>query len=164
MVYKASSRKLTEATEQQQANEHEVDFLAGRKNLNTLGEDVTITEFNLPSADQTYMTVDDDDAEVAHVKASKPGPSLAKPPLKSALKKTSTIETAAKTGSAATLSTAPVKGRITLAEKKKREVRDATHYDDFSLYTLTQSMPSPRRKPLKSSSLCHWSIEVVVMW
>lgn len=75
------------------------------------------------SGDQTYMTQDDDDAELLQRKSTKAAAATVKPPLKSALKKTAAeIEVKSRAASNTTTASVPTKGRITLAEKKKREV------------------------------------------
>jgi hypothetical protein len=90
----------------------------------TMGDETVaaVTGF-AASGDQTYMTQDDDDAELLQRKPTKAAVATVKPPLKSALKK-SVSEAEVKSRAASNTATAsvPAKGRITLAEKKKREV------------------------------------------
>jgi hypothetical protein len=92
--------------------------------LSNTGEDTILagTGAAAGTGDQTYMTQDDDDAELLQRKPTKPATAAAKPPLKSALKRTN-VE--AEGASKAAASAAPAKGRITLAEKKKREAKAA---------------------------------------
>ena len=100
------------------------------------GDETVTGETGLGPGDQTYMTQDDDDAALMQRKptnASTP----AKPPLKSALKKPSSDMAKASRPAAPGVA----KGRITVAEKKKREVsrgcgcrwRSGPHSDQRSL-------------------------------
>lgn len=90
-----------------------------------MGDETVAAETGIAaSGDQTYMTQDDDDAELLQRKPTRAVQPAVKPPLKSALKKTTAAETDASSKAASNSGTAlgPAKGRITLAEKKKREV------------------------------------------
>lgn len=94
--------------------------------LSNAGEETILAGMGTAVAtagDQTYMTQDDDDAELLQRKPLKSSTAAANPPLRSALKKKTNVD--AEGASKATASAAPAKGRITLAEKKRREAKAA---------------------------------------
>jgi hypothetical protein len=84
-------------------------------------ETITVDVVTTLAGDQTYMTQDDDEADLMQRKPTKAAVAPAKPPLKSAMKKSSNeATTSAKATPAAAVPSS--KGRITAAEKRKREV------------------------------------------
>lgn len=117
----------------------------GQQSVEGYGDETTITVQggSGPTGDQTYMTQDDDDdgnedvnANVLrqnHIKPSTNAP-VNKPPLKSALKKSS-IDTASSSTNAirSSAGSGPSKGRIPIAEKKKREAKAAEIIDSLPL-------------------------------
>lgn len=108
-------------------NEMTTEGNRGRHSVSGLGDDTIIAAQAQATADQTYMTADDDADELLTGQSLRKSISQTtqKPPLKSALKKTGAEPSAAsKPSKAAPLAAhaTPAKARITLAEKKKREV------------------------------------------
>ncbi|UZJ51867.1 hypothetical protein CBS101457_001187 [Exobasidium rhododendri] len=104
----------------------DMDLLEGQNTAGFGDETVTADVGMSIAGDQTYMTQDEDEAELMQRKPFVSGTSNAsKQPLKSALKKAGSdaaSTTARATKPAATMA-GPTKGRITAAEKRKREAK-----------------------------------------
>lgn len=116
------------------------------------GDETVTGETGSGPGDQTYMTQDDDDAALLQRKPTN-APTPAKPPLKSALKKPSSDMTKA----TRPVAPAVAKGRITVAEKKKREVsrgcgcrrRTGPHSDQRSLLRQAKASEIIETLPLE---------------